>query len=95
MSRVNPPPFLKMPREFSNDKDKRSYFEKLEFNFFQVWKRTGGGEDAIALADEYRPQSSSRLADLEQRIGSGDFVTGDTTSFTGDTIKIYGDRTET
>ena len=34
----------------------------------------------------------AQFDELNQRVGSGVFLTGDETGFTGDTTKIYGDR---
>jgi hypothetical protein len=50
MSNVNPPPYIKMPDKFFSDRDLRRYFEGLEFIIFQLWKRTGGGSDAVSSA---------------------------------------------
>jgi hypothetical protein len=84
MSRVNPPPFAKIPKEFAANRETKSYFENIQFTLFQLWKRTGGGTDEVEQSLQYVASSSARLADLEQRIGSGDFLTSDETGFTVD-----------
>ena len=47
MARVNPPPNIKIPKQFLVDRETRAYFEKKDFIMFQVWKRLGGGDDHI------------------------------------------------
>ena len=94
MSRVNPPPHLRMPEEFFADKGKRSYFEQLQFIIFQMWKRTGGGEDAIAAVNQPFPSSQAAFNDLIDRLGSGDALTSDETGFTVDSTKLTVDMTE-
>lgn len=94
MSRVNPPPHLKMPDEFFSDKGKRTYFEQLQFIIFQMWKRTGGGEDAIAAVNQPFPSSQAQFNALSERVGSGDPLTWDETGFTWDSDKLSFDQTE-
>ncbi len=101
MARVNPPPNLRTPKALLKDRDSRSYFEQLEFILFQMWGRTGGQEDSIldvtieASTSEAKIGAiDARFDELNQRVGSGVFLTGDETGFTGDTTKIYGDRAE-
>ena len=95
MSRVNPPPSLKIPEEIARNKKTSYFFEQIVFTLFQLWRRTGGGTDSVLATDKHESITQARVTDLELRIGSGDFVTGDTTGFTADTIKIYGDRVQT
>ena len=47
-TKVNAPPQLKMPDKFFNDPEVRSYFERQNTILFQLWKRTGGSNDAVA-----------------------------------------------
>jgi len=48
MSHVNPPPQLRIPDRFFQDKELRSFFEQQHRILFQLWNRTGGPDDAIA-----------------------------------------------
>lgn len=48
MSKVNPPPVLRIPQEILNNQNTRSYFEQINKILFQLWMRTGGGSDAIS-----------------------------------------------
>jgi len=45
---VNPPPILRIPAAFRKDPAMRNYFEQQRQILFQLWDRTGGGDDAIA-----------------------------------------------
>lgn len=45
---VNPPPGLKIPKAFLEDKEIRSYFERQNTILFQLWARTGGSTDIVA-----------------------------------------------
>ena len=48
MTHVNPPPQLKLPKQFLDDKEIRAYFERQNQILYQLWLRTGGGSDAIS-----------------------------------------------
>lgn len=50
MSKVNPPPALRIPQKINQDPDLRAYFEQIGTILFQLWTRTGGGNDDIADA---------------------------------------------
>lgn len=54
MAKVNPPPQIRRPKKITADKELRPYFERLEWLLFQLWTRSGGGEDAVedAQVDE-------------------------------------------
>jgi len=94
MSRVNPPPHIQIPKKFFDDPATRPYFQQIEFIIFQLWQRTGGGEDLVADGLQFVPGSQAQINAVREQIGSGDFLTGDTTGFTGDTTLIYGDLEE-
>jgi len=47
MARVNPPRQLKLPDSINSNVDLKKAFDDLNFIVFQLWKRTGGGEDFI------------------------------------------------
>ena len=48
MAKVNPPPIAKRPPEFVNDRGgKDAYFRQLEWIVYQLWVRTGAGDDTV------------------------------------------------
>ena len=87
MAFVNPPPSQQLPRQFFEDAEVRKYMEALQFNVFQLWKRTGGGTDLIetVITQETTNTSTSsgntgkiarltqRVAELESNDRSGEF----------------------
>ena len=46
--KVNPPPALRIPQKINQDPDLRAYFEQVGTILFQLWTRTGGGNDDVA-----------------------------------------------
>lgn len=75
MARVNPPP-IKVPQSIATDLSPEGfrYLNDLTFVVFQLWERTGGGNDAVdnitssesfetSLSSE---QTQEQIADLEQ-----------------------------
>ena len=93
MARVNPPPHNPIPEAFTQTDELREYFLALQRNIFQLWERTGGGDDALEdIGAKVAVQMAAQQKALQDQVGTGDFLTGDETGFTGDTIKIYGDR---
>lgn len=44
---VNPPPQLRMPKQFFDNPDLRGYFERQETILFQLYNRTGGNNDLV------------------------------------------------
>jgi hypothetical protein len=99
MSRVNPPPHTSLPKKLAEilggDREAVKYFSDRDFIQFQLWKRTGGGDDAISTLSRNRTTSTaSALFDLENRLGSGDALTSDETGFTVDSTQLTVDMTE-
>ena len=47
MAKANPPPFFKIPKKWLADKELRAYLQNRDFIQFQLWKKIGGGSDAI------------------------------------------------
>ncbi len=92
---VNLPTFLKTPKALLETKEGRTYFAELEFILFQMWKRMGGSTDLIADAARYIPSNNADIISLNQRIGSGDFLTCDETGFTVDLETLTVDMDET
>jgi hypothetical protein len=94
MSRVNPPPHLRIPRKFFDDAETRPYFQQLEFMMFQLWARTGGGNDAVESANEYNAKNLAAVNEIRERLGSGDALTWDETGFTWDSDRLSFDMDE-
>ena len=44
---ANPPPQIRRPNKLSADKELDSYFRQIEWLLFQLWNRTGGGDDVV------------------------------------------------
>jgi hypothetical protein len=97
---VNPPPRLRPPKALIKDAESLAWFEQVNTILFQLYTRTGGGEDVVNL-------DSDRITELENQIGE-DFnsftqqlfkesqglpeFTIDTTGFTTDTTFITTDK---
>lgn len=47
MAKVNPPPALRIPAKFNDDQELRAYFQQIGTILFQLWTRTGGGNDTV------------------------------------------------
>jgi hypothetical protein len=95
MAKVNPPPQIRRPPKISQDRELRPYFERLEWLLFQLWTRTGGSSDSIEdNAEPVVATAFAQLKDLAERVGSGEALTVDTTSWTVDTTRFYADETE-
>ena len=45
---VNPPPLLKIPRKFLEDREIRAFFEQQNIIIFQLWNRSGGATDVTS-----------------------------------------------
>lgn len=94
MNRVNPPEQLKVPP--IKDSGLFGFLNNLKFIVFQLWKRTGAGDDLVdqAITDTGQAVSRAEIFDIRKQIGSGKPVTIDTTGFTIDTTEQTTDKTE-
>lgn len=84
MATVNPPPNFKIPREFLKDKEARSYFQQLQFTVFQLWKRTGGGNDIIDSIEDDITSTESRVSRISARVNSLEKIQFDIEIITAD-----------
>lgn len=92
---VNPPPQLRIPESLAQDRETFAYFRQVQQILFQLWNRSGGEEDGIADAQEpVIATAISQLKELEERIGSGELLTVDTTAWTADQTIFFADETE-
>jgi hypothetical protein len=70
MANVNPPPQLRMPVEFSSNARVRSYLDNINTILFQLWQRTGGGDDAIENQEQTLTSTGSRVSRNAAKINS-------------------------
>lgn len=84
-----------IPRKFLNDPELRPFFEYLNRFLHDLFIRTGGGEDVIEENEEpVIATAFAQLKDLSERVGSGELLTVDTTSWTADQTIFFADETE-
>jgi hypothetical protein len=92
---VNPPPQLRIPDALAKDREVFGFFRQINQILFQLWNRTGGEDDAIADAQEpVIATAFAQLKVLNERVGSGELLTADTTSWTVDSTRFWADETE-
>ena len=84
---------LRIPKEFQKDPETRKFFENQQFWNFLMWKRAGGGNDIINESID-QPGVLTLIADINERLGSGQFLTSDTDSFTVDSTIFFTDMDE-
>jgi hypothetical protein len=44
---INPPPQLRIPKQFFDNPEARGYFEQKDTIIFQMWQRLGGNTDLV------------------------------------------------
>lgn len=94
-NRVNPPKQLVLPQKIAQDPELKKAFDDRDFILFQLWKRTGAGEDIVDQnQDQIITALGAQLKDLQDQVGSGEPLTVDTTSWTVDTTIFWADETE-
>ena len=69
-NRVNPPKQLVLPTSIRQNIELKKAFDDVHFILFQLWKRLGGGDDAIENADQNITSLSSRASRNAARINS-------------------------
>lgn len=84
MATVNPPPHLRIPQEFLADPAKRTYFQQLEFIIFQLFKRSGGGEDLLDSTEQVLTSINSRVSRNAAKINALEKTTFDIETVTAD-----------
>jgi hypothetical protein len=67
---VNPPPQLRIPKEFLANTEQRDFFRQTNTILFQLWQRTGGTTDEIEDSKQNITSSSSRVSRNAARINS-------------------------
>lgn len=91
--KVNPPPQLRIPKQFLGDREIVAFFDQQITILRQLYDRTGGASDSIADLDtsgtgvlnSYAQQIKKELAGLPE-------FTVDTTGFTADSTLITADK---
>ena len=95
VNQVNPPPHTPIPVVLAKMPGVLPFLQAWERILFQLWLRTGGSEDIVdASTESLNTNTLSQLNALEQRLGSGDILTIDTTGFTVDTTKQFTDQVQ-
>lgn len=56
---VNPPLNLKIPRRLSGDVESDAFFRNLITILFQLWERTGGGDDTVSDLENEQPDTDA------------------------------------
>jgi hypothetical protein len=92
-NQVNPPPFLRIPTDFIQDREKRAFFEQYNTILLQLYNKLGGNSDPIAdLANFSSNGNSSQDQWLQKQINGLPVFTIDTTGFTTDTTLMTTDK---
>jgi len=81
---VNPPPQIRIPKKFFEDKELREFFEQYQKILFQLWNRTGGSSDSVASTEEELTSAGSRVARNAARLNALEKVDFDIEIVTGD-----------
>lgn len=75
-NRVNPPKQVELPPEVNNNPQLKKAFDDVYFILFQMWKRTGAGDDFISnLQDEQQQFESTPKVDVSDEIKDDVVVT--------------------
>jgi hypothetical protein len=92
-NQVNPPPFLRIPTDFIQDREKRAFFEQYNTILLQLYNKLGGNSDPITdLANFSSNGNSSQDQWLQKQINGLPVFTIDTTGFTTDTTLMTTDK---
>lgn len=67
---VNPPPQLVTPKAYFQDGEQREYHRQLQTIIFQLYRRTGGVNDAVEDSQQNITSSSSRTSRNSAKINS-------------------------
>ncbi len=94
-NRVNPPTQLVLPQKIAENPELKKAFDDRDFILFQLWKRTGAGDDVVdSNQEQVITALGAQLKKLQDQVGSGEPLTVDTTSWTVDTTIFWADETE-
>jgi hypothetical protein len=59
---VNPPPLLRIPRKFLEDKEVAAFIEQQNVIIFQLWNRTGAEVDIVSEGSEGVTENAENIA---------------------------------
>lgn len=91
--KVNPPPFLRVPKAFLADREVRAFVEQQNTIMFQLWNRTGGEKDKVAGSESISTNGfSSHIQQINKELDGLPEFTMDTTGFTMDSTKFTMDK---
>lgn len=88
------PYIQRIPKKFLEDPETREWAVYLNRFLHDMWVRSGAGNDFIADSQTGAQTTIASINQIQQQIGSGDFLTVDTTGFTVDTSMIFADQVE-
>tara|TARA_R110000851_G_scaffold278217_1_gene431291 strand:+ start:1080 stop:1373 length:294 start_codon:yes stop_codon:yes gene_type:complete len=90
---VNPPPQLRIPKQFLQDREMVAFFDQQRTILFQLWNKLGGNTDPLAELKNSNEQVFSAYSQqiLKELAGLSKF-TVDTTGFTFDSTQITFDK---
>lgn len=93
VNKVNPPPFLRLPKAFLSDREVKAFIEQQNTIIFQLYNKLGGNEDPISdLENSSSNGFSSQVQWMQQQIDGLPEFTVDTTGFTTDITLITTDK---
>ena len=92
-TRINPPPFLRIPPQFLQDRQTRAFIEQQNQIIFQLWTRLGGNVDIVGDLQNFSTNGfSSNVQWLQKQVDGLPEFTIDTTGFTFDSTEITFDK---
>jgi len=90
---VNPPPFLRLPKAFIQDREVRAFIEQQNTIIFQLYQKLGGNADPISdIGNDGISNLSSQLQQVIKRLDGLPEFTMDTEGFTMDTTDFTMDK---
>lgn len=90
---VNPPPFLRVPKAFLQDREVRSFVEQQNTMLFQLYRKLGGNEDPVSeIGNEGITSFSATLQQVTKQLDGLPEFTMDTEGFTMDSTEWTMDK---
>jgi hypothetical protein len=90
---VNPPPQLRIPKQFLQDRETLAFFDQQRTILFQLWNKLGGNSDPFAeLKNSNEQVFSAYTQQINKRLDGLPEFTMDTTGFTMDSTKFTMDK---
>ena len=90
---INPPPQLRIPKAFLQDREVRAFIEQQNIILFQLYRKLGGTTDPISeIGNEGISNFSSILQQVTKQLDGLPEFTIDTSGFTTDLTFITTDK---